>query len=149
MPEVIHSNTHLKAQELTAKVEKRRDFSGPSWFSRQCSLVLRAKIGAGLMQASCSHCSQAFQRQAGPQHASHVHSHLCAGPQKSPSRPLFFPTLNTFRKFFSLSLTEDIHHSPQQRRGSHNFFLGFIKYVQEPICSCCGEAERSPLSCAA
>lgn len=86
------------------------------------------------MQATCSNCSQAFQLQAGPC-LPWTFSPVC-WHQKSLSIQLSFPTLTTFRKFFSLSPTEDIHHSPQQRRGSHNSFLGFIKYVQEPICSC-------------
>lgn len=83
---------------------------------------------------------------------SHVHSRLHAGTQKTGSRLLSLPKLSPFRKFSFLSPTEDIHHFSQQRRGSHNSFPGFIKYVQEPICSCHREAEGeagSPLSCAA
>lgn len=93
------------------------------------------------------------QLQAGPRRGlgARVHPGMSMAPESSLQSTLL-PQRGPFRKFPFLSPAEDIHHFPQQRRGSLNSFLGFIKYVQEPICSCQGDAEGepgSPFSCAA
>lgn len=64
-------------------------------------------------------------------------------PSFSTHTECSFSQSRPFRKFSFLSPTEDIHHFPQLRRGGHNSFPGFIKYVQEPICSCQRDTEGS------
>lgn len=72
-----------------------------------------------------------------------LYSSVGSGSLKPPNPQCLLPQSNPFRKFSFLSPTEDIHHLPQQRQDGHNAFPGFIKYIQEPICSCQRDTEGS------